>query len=284
MDSRWISPGFAHTRVDGAAAAAAEDPVPRYRPLVRQLLPMTPGGAEVDPVTCYAEDARPVPPDRPWVLANMVTSVDGAATSAGTSGPLGGAADRAAFGAIRAVADVILVAAGTVRAEHYRPAQTPAHQRERRRRRGQADHPRFCVVSGSLDLDPSAALFHPDDDRPVPVVATTAAAPASRRRDLEAVAEVMVLDGPRVDVGALLRRLLTDHGAGIVLCEGGPSLIGQLLADDLLDELCLTLSPTTVGGTSGRIATAAVDGPSRSLVLDRVLEADDLLLLRYHRA
>lgn len=258
---------------------------PGYLQPVRQLLPVPTGAGqlEVDPIECYASDAHPRPPDRPWVLTNMVSSADGAATSMGTSGGLGSAADKAAFGAIRAVADVILVAAGTVRAERYRAAQTPPHQQQRRRDRGQSVHPRFCVLSAGLDLDPTAGLFNSGDDRPPPLVATTSRAPADRRRQLEAVAEVVAFGQERVELHPLLQHLADVWGAGVVLCEGGPSLIGQLVAEDLIDEFCLTVSPMAVGGPATRIAHASVDQAGRPLHLDRVLEADGLLLLRYHR-
>ena len=216
-------------------------------------------------------------------MANMVSSADGAATAAGRSADLGGPADRLAFSAIRALPDVILVAAGTVRAERYRPARTSTEQQGRRLRRGQAAHPRFCIVSGSLDLDPGAAVFHPDDDRPRPLVATTADAVTGVHQPLRAVAEIVPMGQRRVDLPSLLTHLADEHRAEVVLCEGGPSLIGQLLSADLLDELCLTLSPVAFGGPSTRIASAAADGPSRPLELARVLEAEGFLLLRYIR-
>src|SRR5688572_5097726 len=106
---------------------------------MRQLLPVV---ADVDPVAAYGADARRHRDERPWRLANMVASADGAAHVDGRSGGLGGPADRAAFHAIRGVADVIVVAAGTVRAEGYRPPRQPEPDvATGRRARGQAERP-----------------------------------------------------------------------------------------------------------------------------------------------
>ena len=147
------------------------------RSRVRQLLPepIDP----IDPIAGHAEAARPRPPDRPWVMCNMVASVDGATAVDGVSGPLGGAGDRAVFTALRSMADVILAAAGTVRAEGYGPPRTPDAQQTERLGRGQTRWPRIAVVTSSLDLDLTTALF---TDAPVaPIVITTTDADATRR-------------------------------------------------------------------------------------------------------
>lgn len=246
---------------------------------MRQLLPQP---AEVDVADCYSTDLRPGPEGRPWVLANMIESIDGAATLEGTSAGLGGPGDRRAFAAIRAVADVILVAAGTARAESYNAPQTSPDQQQRRRNREQDPFPRLCVLTARLDLDPEAPLFHPGDDRPPALVATIAGADPGRRTALSTVAEVLVVGDGRVDLSELLS-LLGAMGTDVVLCEGGPSLIGQLVALDLVDELCVSVSPLVVGSDSRRIATGPPGLPSRAMTLQRILEADGMLLLRYVR-
>jgi 5-amino-6-(5-phosphoribosylamino)uracil reductase len=128
---------------------------------MRQLLP---AATDVDPAAAYAADLRPAPADRPWVLINMITSVDGATAVEGVSGGLGGPADKEVFRAIRGVADVIVVAAGTLRAEHYRPVQVRA-------RSATPDSPgtapdRLAVVTARFDLDPTAAVFAESDPSP----------------------------------------------------------------------------------------------------------------------
>ncbi len=233
----------------------------------------------VEPVVAYAADVRPAPADRPWVLVNMVASVDGATAVEGRSGALGGPADRAAFTAIRAVADVILVAAGTVRAEGYGPPRTPPALQEARRARGQAGKPRIAVVTRRVDLDFAGELFADPASRGIVLVPEDA--PPDRVAAASAVADGLAAGRGGVDLTTCLRRLRAD-GVAVVLAEGGPGLLGQLAVAGLVDEICLTLSPALVAGESDRIVHGAdlPDGLA-PLALDRVLEQDGVLLLRY---
>lgn len=239
---------------------------------------------DVDPVVVFAGDARPEPPDRPWVMANMIASVDGAATDAGgTSGGLGGPADRAVFVAVRAVADVVVAGAGTVAAEDYGPARLTDALREQRSARGQGPVPRIAVVTASLRIDPERRLFSEASPEAPPLVLTTSRADTGRRKALSAVAEVVEVGDDRVEWPRALAALRERCGARVVLCEGGPTTNAQLVAEDLVDELCLSLAPALVGDGSSRIAQGPGEGRRHRLRLDRVLEADGYLFLRHVR-
>jgi 5-amino-6-(5-phosphoribosylamino)uracil reductase len=175
------------------------------------------------------------------------------------------------FRVLRELADVVLVGAGTVRAENYGGARRPT--------RGRATPPPIAVVTGSAALDPGSRLF--TDTAVPPLVLTLESAPAERRAALrDAGGEVVVL--PRLTPDAVLAEL-AGRGLHRVLCEGGPTLFGALQTADAVDELCLTLSPLVAGGTAGRIARGP-DGPPREMTLAGVLHAEDTLLLRYRRA
>lgn len=244
---------------------------------VRQLLPHP--DDDVDVVAAYAGDARPAPASRPWVLVNMVASADGATAVDGRSGALGGPVDRAAFTAIRAVPDVILVAAGTARAEGYGPPRTPPALQDQRRARGQAAKPRIAIVTRRVDLDLGAELFADPASRCLVLVPEDTA--AERLAAVATVADVVAAGDGGVDLAACLGHL-HDAGVRTVLAEGGPSLLGQLVAADLVDELCLTLSPALVAGGSARIVHGPdLPGGLAPLRLERVLEQDGTLLLRY---
>jgi riboflavin biosynthesis pyrimidine reductase len=239
---------------------------------VRRLLP-TPAD-EVDVDAAYAVAA-----DVPFhVRANMVASLDGAATEHGRSGGLSGAADKELFKVLRDHADAVLVGAGTVRVEGYRPPKPSPERRARRTAHGLGEVPRIVVVSGRLDLDPDAPLFTDNDVRPL--VLTTSSAPPAERRRLEHVADVVDAGETRVDLADGLRAI-SAAGARRVLCEGGPHLLGQVVATGWLDELCLTLSPTVVGGDAMRILAGATLAPPVSARLAHVLEDDGFLFLRY---
>jgi riboflavin biosynthesis pyrimidine reductase len=244
-------------------------------PDVRQYLPEP--LERIDVLEALWAERRVAPPGRPWILANMVASLDGAATVAGRSGALGGPADREVFLAMRSLADVVLVGASTVRAERYGPIRLDDRATAMRvaARRGPG---RIAVVSASLDLDEDLPLF---EDDPPPVVVTHAGADPSRRAALAARAEVLDAGTTSVDPAHLVTAL-ADLGASVVLCEGGPTLLGQLQAADLIDEWCVTLAPVSVAGNAPRIAHSASE-TTCDLHLDRVWEADGALFLRHLR-
>ena len=252
---------------------------------MRQLLP-TPLES-IDVLAMHASDDRPTPAHRPWLMVNMIASVDGASAVDERSGALGGPADKLVFRALRAVSDVILVGAATVRAEGYGPVRLDEEAVAMRRTRGQRDVPRLAIVSGSLDLDVHSAMFA--ESAEPPVVFTSTGADARRIEALAAVAEVVPL-GAELHLADALR-WLRDGGAASVLSEGGPRVNAQLIDEDLVDEWCQTISPMLVAGSSSRVAhvadagTVGTVGPDRSrLRLARVLEQDDLLFARYVRA
>ena len=251
---------------------------------MRQLLPCPiddrdAGSDEVDPLVLYGADDRPGPDDRPWVLVNMVASADGGTAVDGRSGALGGPADKRVFAAVRAVADVVLVAAGTVRAERYGPPRPSDEVRHQRRARGQAEAPRLAIVTRSLDLDLDAPLFA-DAEQP-PFVVVSADVDPTRRSAAAERAQVLVCGEREVSLTLALQALHAE-GARVVLVEGGPSLNGQLVAADLVDELCLTVSPLLVAGSSARVAHGDRSIATRMRVR-RILEDDGLLFLRYTR-
>jgi riboflavin biosynthesis pyrimidine reductase len=263
---------------------------------VRQIYPSAPGGREISlaepgqasPATldalaelyAYPDDAALA--GRPWVRANMVTSADGAAWLAGRAGGLSGLADRMVFSVLRSLADVILVGAGTARAERYR-AMSPAEAYPQLRE-GRTATPPIAVVSRALDLDPDGRLLAGGDGRAATIVLTTEAAPADRRAAAARHADVIITGESLVTAGAAVRALAA-RGLTRIMAEGGPTLLGFITAERLLDELCLTYSPMLVGGDVGRILLApAGQGGSQQLAglsLAHVLESEGHLLCRY---
>jgi riboflavin biosynthesis pyrimidine reductase len=201
-------------------------------------------------VYAYPEDLRSC-----WVRGNMIASLDGGATAEGKSGGLGGPGDRAVFGLMRQLADVVLVGAGTVRAENYSGAQFSPAQRQARARRGQAEVPPIAVLTNSAMLDHDAKLFTRTEVPPLILTCSDAIDDATGR--LGSVAEIIDASGPRPDRAdaAAALKALADRGLLRVLLEGGPGILGMLIEHDLLDELCMTVAPLLVGGAAERIAT-----------------------------
>lgn len=239
-------------------------------------------GDTVDPLDEVDREPRSAHGQRPWVLTNMISSADGATAVDGVSGALGGAGDRAMFRALRGVADIVLAGASTVRQERYRPAKSHDDIIERRRNRGQTDRPRIAVITASARLEETLPLFHDPDHRPI--ILTAGSAAVERLDRLRSVADVIVADGESVAPAWALARL-HELGAGVVLCEGGPSLNGQFVAADLIDEWNLTIAPMTVAGDSPRAAVGPLpDGPPPGMALERVwVDDEDYLYCRWTR-
>lgn len=207
----------------------------------------------------------------------MVSSLDGAAHADGRSAGLSSPADERVFRVLRALTDVVLVGAGTARAEAYAAVQPAETLPERRVRSGQPPTPPIAVVSRRLDLDPASALFGGPQRS---IVITTADSDPGRRQRLEEVADVIVAGDDALDVGRALDAL-ADRGLTRVLCEGGPTLLRAAAASGRLDELCLTVGPRLVAGDAGRILQGP-ELPGRDrLQLTQVLTEDDDLFLRY---
>ena len=275
VDSRWITSELSTVihSLHGREALASP-----YRGAVHQLLPTFLNDA--NPIELVADAFRTPPPHRPWVAVNMVASIDGAIEVEGRSGALGSPADRAMFHALREMPDVILAGAGTVRAENYGPVNLDANAQARRVARGQKPLPRLAVISGSARLDPTSRLFSDPTQRPI--VITTESAPANAVAALREVADVLIAGVEKVDLSDAFAQL-REQELTTLLCEGGPTLNNQLLADDLVDEWCQTISPILVGGNAARGAHGPAMGTANNLKLTRVVVDDDVLLLRYAR-
>lgn len=212
---------------------------------------------------------------------NMVASVDGAATLEGRVGSLTGPADQRLLLLLRALADTLVVGAGTLRAEGYGPLTVDPALAPLRTAAGQAPAPRLVVPTRTLDLDPEGPAFA--EALEPPLVLTTRQAPADRVTAMREVAEVVVLGEDDLDLAECLR-LVSAVGRGRVLCEGGPTLLGRLVAQGLVDELCLAVAPVVAVGRESRIAAGDPLPVPLALRLTRVCTAEEFLFLSYERS
>jgi riboflavin biosynthesis pyrimidine reductase len=211
------------------------------------------------------------------VRSNMVMSADGSAIGGdGLSGQLSGPADRRMLSVLRGVADAVIVAAGTIRAEGYAPIRARDSLRGYRASAGLAPHPVLVVITRTPALDAGLTMF---TDAPVqPVVVC-----ARDNGTLAGVAHVIEVPDANggVDLAAAIGAL---HECGLqrLHCEGGPSLLGGLLAAGLLDEYCITISPTVHGGPGARPVTGPAAASGFELV--HAFAERDFLFLRYRRS
>lgn len=223
-------------------------------------------------------------PRRRWVRVNFVTTLDGHATGAdGLSGSINSPGDKEVFDTLRALSDVVVVGAGTVRAEGYRRLRSSGARRAHRRESGLPAHPTLAVVTASGDL-PEALLERRPETGELVVLCTDRTPPAARSNLVDHLGRDAVVPcgtdtvQPHEALEALRARALEQ-----VLCEGGPHLFGDWLSAGVVDELCLTVRPLLLGGDGPRIVQAArTDSTALAVGNPRlVLQIGQDLMLRY---
>jgi riboflavin biosynthesis pyrimidine reductase len=230
----------------------------------------------------------------PCLYANFVASVDGVTAlgpeypSSGSAISGGDPADRFVMGLLRACADMVLIGAGTLRA-------TPSHRwtpsyicpeaadgfAALRRNVGRAGNPRLAVVT----LSGEVPATHPAFRAGAIILTTTVGARRLHGRLSHACTIIDLGERPTLRSAELLQALRALGGA-TVLTEGGPRLLGQLVADELLDELFLTVSPVLAGrGETARPGLVAAQEllPARAEQADlvSVRRRASYLFLRY---
>jgi riboflavin biosynthesis pyrimidine reductase len=180
---------------------------------------------------------------------------------------------------MRTLADVVLVGARTVREEGYGPIRLSEERRASRVARGLSESPPLAVVSRSLELDWGSRAFTqaPADRRTI--VVTCSAAPPDRLARAREVADVLVAGEESVHPDDLMTQLAA-RGFQHVLCEGGPSWLGELVVARQVDELCLTISPM-MGGDPLPVAVFPPGVALTRFALRHVLRDEDSLFLRY---
>lgn len=234
-------------------------PADRHTAVMRVLLadaPVTFGPVPAGPLDLDAlAQAYAVPsPSATWLRVNMVSTLDGAATGAdGLTGSINTSADHVVFELLRAISDVLVIGAGTARAEGYRPVQVTGRYAVLRAATGRAAPLALAIVTRSGALPPK--VLHRDPATPVLAVTCADSPELADLRHALGSDQVIVAGEHGVDLAETLRQL---HARGLrhVHSEGGPHLLGKLLSADLVDELDITYSPVAVGGLHRRIAVA----------------------------
>lgn len=251
-------------------------------PPIRQLLPYPVDDVDLASVYAYPEGLS-----RTWMRANMVASADGAALdAAGSSRGLSGTADRRVLALLRGLSDVILVGAGTARAESYRPVRPREVWTELRR--GRPATPRIAVVTRTLDINPELLDAAPE----ARTLVLTPTPPSERHRATAEHCEIVPVATDAAG-GVSAREVvaaLAARGLYRVLCEGGPRLLGDVVSAGLLDELCLTVSPLLTGPGAPRVVAGeagstegSTPDPVQGLQLAGLLTAQGALFTRYIR-
>ncbi|MFZ1177107.1 MAG: pyrimidine reductase family protein [Mycobacterium sp.] len=213
------------------------------------------------------------------VRANMIFSADGAAAFGGRAGPLSYPTDQQLLKMLRGFADVVLVGAGTARAENYGPVQLTEAQRAERHREGRSTPPPIAVISRTGQLP--ARLFSNPDQPPILVTC----AQGARRHDLsnDQRRQLLVAGEDSVDVARAVA-LLRAHDMHRILCEGGPTVLAELVEADAVTEICVTLAPKLAASqpVGHRLHPSRLPAPV-TMRLEHALVCDDYLFLKYCR-
>jgi riboflavin biosynthesis pyrimidine reductase len=226
---------------------------------MRRLLP-DPGPTSVSEQLQAYRPGEEAPEDRPLVGMNFVATVDGRATIAGRSGPIGSDTDTEMLVGLRSRFEAVMIGAGTMRVERYGPMG-----------------PLLVLVSGRLDLPWDAPIFTEDRGEALIFTASEAEPP-----ETAATVEVVRHEGA-VNLREALRHLRQERGIRALLSEGGPQLHAQMQADGLVDDLFLTVAPKLSGGEAPRILEGSVPDVV-GLELAWLLEEDGELFARYRRS
>jgi riboflavin biosynthesis pyrimidine reductase len=248
----------------------------------------TPGELAVEPVPLAAALAEENATLRGWddgdgphVFTNMVSTLDGAATLAGRSGGLGGEGDRTMFRAIRALADVIVVGAATARTERYHSAVPSEAVQEWRVGNGLAPVPTVAIVTASGRLGGVPMLEDPHPSAPRSLIYCGAGGDDPSLHDVQDAAEVVRSDTQLVDPPGVVFDLAA-RGHRRILTEGGPALLAQFHAADLVDEWFVTIAPIVSAGEAPRLMSAHQEQP-RDLELVHAWVHEGALFLRHRR-
>ncbi len=189
--------------------------------------------------------------DRPYVLLNMVMSVDGKVVIEETEQGIGSAVDQRLMRELRVNADVVLNGAETLRTSGSSPRLGGIAELEQlRRERGQSRFPMVATISGSGELPLDRIFFTADDFGAVIYLASSA--PAARRLAIEATGRQVVTVPAGNEVPGMLRHMRTELGARVLLLEGGPTLNAAFFRADAVDEIFLTVGPVVVGGSENK--------------------------------
>jgi riboflavin-specific deaminase-like protein len=217
------------------------------------------------------------PPHRPYVVLNMVTTVDGRVSLGGRAGPIGNDADRQLFDRMRTVTDAVMVGAGTATIEGYHPLLSNPVRRDQRQARGLSPNPLAILISARLSVPPDLPLLQDPDSHVVIVTASDATLSGC-----EAQVEYIRIDSADASLWPALRTLRDSYDIRSVLCEGGPTLNAALLRDCLVDELFVSVAAKLSGEPHGPGIIAALPrGDTTDLELRWSLQAGQDLFLRY---
>lgn len=234
-------------------------------------------GAEqrtVEPASAYADLALPAHASRgrPYLVVNMVSTVDGQGRLGKNTDSLGNGADMQLFIKLREQVDCVIAGTSTIDAEQYKGPAAQAETREARVRRGLRPRPLFSTITRSGELPVSAPVFQ-DPETEIAVFGDC---------DLEVGNSKASITHVRTnDPREILKSLHAKFGVRTVLLEGGPRLNQAFFAAEQVDELFVTVAPLLVGSSTPFPIIAGELPATQNLHMLSALLDEEHLFLRY---
>lgn len=217
-----------------------------------------------------------------FVRFNFVMTADGGATHHGVSGAIGGEGDKRLFQLLRRHAHVLLMGAGTIRAEGYEGDLLSPQDKAWRAERGLSGLLPVALISGSLRLNPDGPFFKQSPVKPL--IYTTESAPTEAREKLAEVAEIIIAGHGSVEPVRVVEDLVS-RGFTMIHSEGGPTILGDFQRTNLVDSLCVTIAPKIAGPGEKRIGGEgdATENVLRTMTLHALLEHQGELHTEYRK-
>lgn len=238
---------------------------------LKQLWPIA--KEEVSLFDAYATTSKN---DTTYLRINMVSSIDGAISIKGKAIELSSDIDRVVFHSLRSFTDLVLVGAGTMRIEEYKPVSLTIEEQSKRIERNQKAIPPIAVVTRSGEFNFTTDFFSKAVTKPI-IITTEIGARVAQNNGL---ADIIICGKSQVDLNFAIKEL-NLLGYKNILCEGGPSLNADLLKENLVDELCLTINPILVQGDGKRIFDGPIIDTPKSFKISNIFTQNDQLFFRY---
>ncbi len=218
-------------------------------------------------------------PEKPWIRANMVQTLDGSVQDLlGSTELITNDIDKSIFRTLRQLSDVVVVGSKTVKTNRYQDIKISEQNKNLRKKLKLKDIPRLAIITNNLNIEKDFFTNWQDNLRPL---IYTHKENQSKIENFKDLAEIVFCGKSQVDLKAVKKDLI-QRSFRRILCEGGPTLLNSMFQKNLIDELDLTVQVKLSHLTNPlKIAQGLLLKPAVKLKPIQVIQHEKTLLLRY---